>query len=98
VLPGDEQTARELAVRQRLPFPIAWDERGAMIERLADSLETAQPGLALYVTDRFLEIHLCVIARAAADLPNADRLVALVEGIERECPECGAADEGWRAA
>src|SRR3990170_8712404 len=95
VTPADEATARALAERQRLPFPVAWDERGDTVDRLADSLEGGTPGVALYVTDRFLSIHLCVVARTAADLPSPDRLVALVEGIERECPECGVADEGW---
>jgi hypothetical protein len=98
VVPSDEASARALSDTQHLPFPVAWDERGTVIQRLAGGLGAAQPGLALYVTDRFQEIHLCVVARTAADLPGPDRLVALVEGIERECPECGVAEEGWWAA
>jgi peroxiredoxin len=97
IMTGDEADARGLVTRQNIPFEIAWDESGIVAERLTPGLGT-ESGVTLYVTDRFLGVHLCVVGHNSAELPSPDRLAALVEGIERECPECGVAEDDWRAA
>lgn len=76
------------------PFPVGWDPNGALLQRLT-GLAGDEAVSAVFVTDRFGEVFMQDTYDAGAPPPQVDEIIALVDYIERQCPECGAPAGGW---
>jgi peroxiredoxin len=77
------QTLDRISRELSLPFPLACDVDGAV----TDSYTTLTP--ALFVLDRFGELHAQSEAEADEDFPDYRQIIDWLHLIELECPECG---------
>jgi peroxiredoxin len=78
------QTQREL----RVSYPVLIDKDGRLQGEFGAVDQLGQPAAAVYVTDRYGEVYGAYRSRDGQSLPAAVEILALLEFINIQCPEC----------
>jgi peroxiredoxin len=78
------QTQGELKVS----YPVLIDKDGRFHREFGAVDQLGQPAAAVYVTDRYGEVFDAYRTRDGQSLPTADEILALLEFINIQCPEC----------
>ena len=93
VLACSREQAERTKHQVQVPFPVLADEDMQVHKSVGAVDAQAVPAAAVYVTDRFLDVHATWRTEQGDDLPGVSEVLSWLAYIESECPEC--TQEEW---
>jgi peroxiredoxin len=88
VLGSSRDRAEQVKRRMKAPFPVLADEDMRVHRAVGAFGAQAVPAPALYVTDRFMEVHAAWRLGTGDSLPSADEVLSWLAYLDSVCPEC----------
>lgn len=88
VLCGGREQAQAIRLREQFPFVVLADPDCALHRSLGALDSGGAPRLAVYVTDRWAEVFALWRTAHGDPVPGAQDIVAWLEFVNRQCPEC----------
>jgi hypothetical protein len=72
----------------RWPFDVVVDPGGAFHRKFASDDGRGEPGLAVYITDRWGEVVFVCRTMRGDPVPSATDLLDWLRFVDQQCPEC----------
>lgn len=85
--PETIQSLQQFADQHEIPFPVLWDQQGAVQQAYCGAIADSSP-VGVFVCDRYGELYMQAVEQEADQLPAEAEIKGWVEFVDMQCPEC----------
>lgn len=88
VLQCTRETASQLKEKAGAKFPVLVDADGRMHRLMGAQDGSGQPGMAIYITDRYGEVFAAFHEAEKQSMPTVQEILGWLAFVNSQCPEC----------